>query len=147
LEKLRQRYPFSLSLVIRHFPLSSHAHATAAAMVAVCAGEQGRFEAVHHLLLAEWPGLVTQTWEYLAARAWVPNVALFVRCIESANPDSVLGMDLYDADRLGVSVTPTFLVEHEAYVGVPWDLEAILLRHLPRTEGEIRKGPHDSALP
>jgi hypothetical protein len=32
------------------------------------------------------------------------------------------------------------LVEDEAYLGVPWDLEPIVMRHLRRAGGAIEEG-------
>lgn len=49
-KKIEQKYSDKLLLVYRHFPLSQHLNATAAAQVAETAGKQGKFWEMHDRL-------------------------------------------------------------------------------------------------
>lgn len=135
LRALRERYPLSLAAIIRHYPLTSHAHATTAAVAIECAAAQGEFESLHRRLLQLGNEVGEWTWASHAEEASLPEVGAFMRCLETANPDSLLRADLLDARRLGVSATPTLLVCNHAYEGLPWDFERIVERFVLEDHG------------
>jgi protein-disulfide isomerase len=102
--------------VFINFPLTSvHAHASAAAELAVCAGKQQAFWRVHDLLFAH-----QETWAplkeagpffvSLADSARLSKPAL-ISCLESPNTRSSVRADAEGAARSGATSTPTFYIE------------------------------------
>jgi protein-disulfide isomerase len=119
LKALRERHPKDVAIVYRHFPLSYHPHAKPAARASWCAGRQGRFEAYHDALFAHQDSLGTVAWTLLASRAGVPDSAGFERCIANDDPVAMIERDIAEAGRLGVSGTPTLLVNDQLLKSVP----------------------------
>jgi protein-disulfide isomerase len=110
LRNLRDRYPKQVSLTYVHFPIPGHRFALPAARVAECAGEQGRFEAMHDRLFDEQDQLGLKSWNEFATEAGVPNGVAFDACIKRTDPIPrvVEGQQLgKDVDVQG---TPTLIV-------------------------------------
>jgi protein-disulfide isomerase len=127
LKALRERHPNDVAIVYRHFPLSYHPHAKPAARASWCAGRQGRFEAYHDALFAHQDSLGAIPWTLLASRAGVPDSAGFARCMANAEPVAEIEQDIAEAGRLGVSGTPTLLVNDQLLTSAPPGiLEAIV---------------------
>jgi protein-disulfide isomerase len=97
----------------------------------------GYFLPLHQIMLERAESLGTRTWNSYAQQAGIFDSSRFDSCLESALPDTVLDADVQAGLRLSVSVTPTFLVNNELYVGVPWDLERIVERHIRSPIGAI----------
>lgn len=57
IDQLRLAYPADVRVVFKHYPLSFHAHARAAAIAAECAGEQGRFWEMHDAIFQGRAGI------------------------------------------------------------------------------------------
>jgi predicted DsbA family dithiol-disulfide isomerase len=116
LHELRVRHPHDVAVIFRHYPLPSHLYAAAAARASECAADQGRFEAFHDA----------------ADRAGVADRAAFEACVGRDAPLDVLARDADVADRLGVTGTPTILVNQYRFRGAaPLDaLEAYVRRAL-----------------
>ncbi|HYW05960.1 MAG TPA: DsbA family protein [Longimicrobium sp.] len=119
LKAIRDRHPNDVAVVYRHFPLSYHPHAKAAARASWCAGRQGRFEAYHDALFAHQDSLGTIAWTLLASRAGVSDSVGFARCLSNADPVAEIELDIADARRLGVSGTPTLLINDQLLKSVP----------------------------
>jgi hypothetical protein len=126
LTKLLRKHPGSFALVVRVFPLGFSAAGTIAAVAADCAAKQGAFESMYQALLRSLPDPGRGVWSEYAKSVDVPDRGAWVSCVTSTNPDEILGADLADARRLGVTVVPTLVVNDSAYQGVPWDLEKII---------------------
>jgi protein-disulfide isomerase len=102
--------------VAKHFPLRSHPHAPVAAAAAECAGDQGKFWAMHHLLferVEQWsagddpdPALGR-----LAADVGLDR-ARFTACVTSRKALERVLRDLYDGQGIGVRNVPTFILIH-----------------------------------
>jgi protein-disulfide isomerase len=102
--------------VVKHFPLRSHPHAPVAAAAAECAGDQGKFWAMHHLLferIEQWStgddpdaALVR-----LAADLGLDG-AKFTACLTSRKALERVLRDLYDGQGIGVRNIPTFILLH-----------------------------------
>jgi protein-disulfide isomerase len=102
--------------VAKHFPLRSHSHAPVAAAAAECAGDQGKFWAMHHRLyehMEQWsdgddpdPALVR-----LAAGLELDR-AQFSACLQSRSALERVLRDLYDGQGIGVRNIPTFILFH-----------------------------------
>jgi protein-disulfide isomerase len=116
--ELRARHPNDVAVVFRHYPLPSHPYAVPAAGASECAAEQGRFEAFHDAAFAAQDSLGLIPWLRLAARAGVADTAAFKTCANRTHPPEALARDASAAARLGVSGTPTILVNQYRFRGV-----------------------------
>jgi protein-disulfide isomerase len=102
--------------VFINFPLTSvHAHASAAAELALCAGKQQAFWPVHDLLFAyqeSWAPLkeAGPFFVSLADSARLSKEALLT-CLESADTRNNVRADAEGAARSGATSTPTFYIE------------------------------------
>src|SRR5918995_2103614 len=108
--------PGKVRWVFINFPLTSvHQHASAAAQLAVCAGQQRKFWPVHDLLFK-----YQETWTplkeagpffvSLADSAGLSKPAL-LNCLDSPETLKSVRADAEGASRSGASSTPTFYIE------------------------------------
>jgi protein-disulfide isomerase len=130
LDEIREEYPESVSVVIRHWPIPGHKLAPTAAYASICAERFGRFEPMFRLLIAEGTLAGDPDWLDIAARVGIADTASFVGCMRDARTDSLVKADIADAARVGAMGTPTLLVNNEEYFGIPRDLRTIVRRHL-----------------
>jgi protein-disulfide isomerase len=107
LQQLRALYPEQVRMVYRDLPLAAHPQARAAAEAAECAFEQGAFWAYHDALFAEAPDL--PNYVELAERLHL-NTEAFRDCLSGPTSKAAVSKDLEEAQRLGLSGTPTFFV-------------------------------------
>lgn len=120
LDSLRRRYPSQVAVIYRHFPLEQiHPAARPAALAAECAAQQGRFEAFHNTLFAARDSVRARAWTWLATQAGVPDPAALTRCVAANTSAPRLAADIAAANRLGVMVTPTLLVNNQRLDGAP----------------------------
>jgi len=103
-----------LRLAYVNFPLPSHKNAWPAAEVAMCAGAQGKFWAMHDALFAEqarWSRLGSPEafFDTLAVRAGVDSGALR-RCVSSGVMRPLIQADFDRSSSAGINSTPTFIV-------------------------------------
>lgn len=119
LRDLRLKYPNDLAVVFRHFPLPTHAAAATAAKASECAGRQGRFEAFHDALFAEQDSIGLLSWQEFARRAGNVEPGEFERCLTDSAAVTAIDRDLRAGKRLGVTVTPTLLVNRIRIRGTP----------------------------
>jgi protein-disulfide isomerase len=102
--------------VFINFPLTSiHAHASAAAELAVCAGQQNRFWRVHDLLFEHqevWAPLKEPGpfFVSLADSAGLSKKVLLA-CLQSPETRNSVKADAEGAARAGATSTPTFYIE------------------------------------
>lgn len=144
LEAVRERYPSKILLSYVHYPLSNHRFAHSAARVAECAGEQGRFEAMHDLLFDQQALLGSKPWRAFAAEANVPDLLAFDRCAESQEPVARVLDGQKLGDEFGVQGTPTLVVNGWKLPSPPSAnelermVEAILAGQSPIEEAQLR---------
>lgn len=130
---LQRKHRDALAVVTRHFPLPTHPYAAPAARAVICASYQGQFESLHHLLFStEGDSLGSKAWVEYAAAAGISDTASFGRCIEKPEVADRVNADRQAAEWLGGFATPTFLINEELYVGLPWDFERIVAKHVKR---------------
>ncbi len=110
LKPLRQKYPTQLGVTYVHFPIPGHRFAVTAARAAECAGEQGRFEAMHNKLFEQQDQFGLKPWADIAKDAAVPNIPVFEGCIRRTDiiPRVVEGQALGKA--LDIQGTPTVII-------------------------------------
>jgi protein-disulfide isomerase len=87
-------------------PLQKHDNALAAAEAAACAGQQGKFWYMHDLLFRNSRQLNVTNYEKWAEELGLDN-ARFRSCLIGSSGAEV-EQDVVEADRLGVSGTPSF---------------------------------------
>ena len=119
LDSIRAKYREDVSLIYRHFPLDYHTGAYPAAIAVECAGEQGYFEAYHDLLFTTQAQLAdsAMNWAALAQTADVPNMDQFQACVAEARTRHRIAADTALARLLGITGTPTLIVNGAVYPG------------------------------
>jgi protein-disulfide isomerase len=96
--------------IFRNFPLEHrHPDAFKAAAAAVCAGEQGKFWAMHSRLFRVQDTRYFNDWSQ-HAKALALNSTKFTQCLESEATASKVRKDLTEGKSEGVKVTPTFFL-------------------------------------
>jgi len=130
-EAIRRVYPDDVAVVWRNMPLETHPLAMPAARASVCAGEEGRFEAMHLLLFLMRDSLDVVSWPRLALRAGIADTVAFGACVRRAETQARIDSDLAAARAIRAPGTPTLLVNELKYVGAPADL-ARIVRHVLR---------------
>jgi protein-disulfide isomerase len=104
------KYPDSVRLVYRHFPLDSiHPQARPAAIAAVCADEQGKFWEYHDRVFANQRDLSSQTLAGFADDLGLDRAAFDV-CIDSDEAARTVADDLEAGRAAGTTGTPAFYV-------------------------------------
>jgi protein-disulfide isomerase len=135
LKMLGKKHPSDLRVVWRHFPLAIHPFARGAAIAAECAGKQNGFVPFHEALFDHAGALGTLSFTKLAGSAGLTDTVLFSRCVRDSSVVNVVDRDIAAGNELGVFGTPTVLVNDEEYVGIPWDFNTIVERHLSAVKG------------
>ena len=121
-----------VALVYRHYPIHRFAHQ--AAVAAECSAKQGRFPALRRLLFAEAESIGVKVWTRFAEEAGVSDISAFRECMAMPANDEAITRDSLAAARLGISGTPTFLindVEIEGYYGAEL-MDRVLAQALSR---------------
>ena len=117
-----------LQIVTRHFPLSGHLHARAAANAAECAAEQGRFAAFEDVTYQHQDSIGFAAWATFALRAGVHDTAAFNRCEVTNRYRDAVERDRSAALALKLAGTPVYIVNGQPYFGAP--SLAGLMQHL-----------------
>jgi protein-disulfide isomerase len=108
-------------LVFKHFPLSMHRHARAAAVAGACAHAQGRFWEFHDLVFAEQGALFGAS-DFESALASIADrsgldTQAWQACRAGPAADAGVVEDMTAGVRAGVAGTPTFVVNGSLLVG------------------------------
>ena len=110
LESVRQRYPTQIAVTYVHYPIQGHRFAEPAARVAECAGEQGKFEAMHARLYEWQDQFGLKPWSEFATAAQVADAAAFDSCVKRTEPLERVVEGRKLAEQLDVRGTPTVIV-------------------------------------
>lgn len=111
----------SVALVFIHFPLASHRFARAAARGAECAAQQGRFERFVDVVYAHQDSIGVKTWMSFALAAGVPDTSSFTQCAIDTAQVALVEKGLLAGRHLGVSGTPTVIVNGWKYLTAPFE--------------------------
>lgn len=137
LAEVRDSADYSLRVVYRHMPLSGiHPFAAAAAVASECAGEQGRFVEYAGFLYENQRLIPLAGWGEWAETVGVADPVAFQDCLTSDKPLQRLAADSSAVARLGVSATPTLVVNGRVYEGAP--SPGVLREVLRRAVADIR---------
>jgi protein-disulfide isomerase len=116
LGQVLQEFKGKVRIVHKDFPLSSHTGALPAAEAARCAGEQGVFWEYHDLLYLSVPDFSRDDLVRYAGRLGIKTKA-FVTCLDGHQFRKQVDADKLEAKAIGVSGTPTFLINGTLLVG------------------------------
>jgi protein-disulfide isomerase len=97
--------------VVRDMPLTFHDNAMPAAIATRCASAQGKFWPVFEALFAA-PTLTPELAHRVALQAGV-DAKRFDTCISDLNVRKAIEADLAEADRMGVTGTPGFIIAEQ----------------------------------
>jgi protein-disulfide isomerase len=106
--KLREQFGDKVSLVYKDFPLPMHPLAARAAEGARCAGVQGKFWEFHDYLFDSKK--LNETDMKAEARTLKLDGAKFDECLDKQEQFDALKKEAQDAQRLGLSGTPSFFI-------------------------------------
>jgi protein-disulfide isomerase len=109
LDRLTAEYPEQVREVFMNYPLRSHRYSRAAAAAALAAGRQGRFWDFHDALFDNYDRISPQKINDIA-RDLKLDVPRLNREMNHPEVTAALNRDLSEANRLGVSGTPTVFV-------------------------------------
>ena len=116
LAQILREYDGRVKLVFKDLPLPSHPLARPAHEAARCAGVAGQYWAYHDVLFASQPAFERDQLIQYAADVGVDRDA-FVRCLDERPFAGAIEADIEQARALGVSGTPTFLINGYTLVG------------------------------
>jgi protein-disulfide isomerase len=118
-KQIKDTYGDKIKFVFRHFPLSFHPHAKPAALATICANEQGKFWELHDKIFENQQAFPQEAGKDIAKGAaflkkWAGeagiDVAKMEECIGKPETNKILEQDMADAEKVGVSGTPSFFV-------------------------------------
>jgi protein-disulfide isomerase len=115
-KQLLESYPNQIRFVYRDLPLPMHPQAIPAAEAAECANEQGAFWKYHDALFEQKYGLDRAAYEHYASDLGLDAKA-FAECLDSHRYLSEINADASDANRVGISGTPSFVINGRILVG------------------------------
>src|SRR3989344_694364 len=119
LPQLREKYiqTGKVKLVFRDFPLSNiHPDAQKAAEAAECAGEQGKYFAMHDKIFENQQELKVADLKKYAASLGL-NTQTFNDCLDSGKMKDVVANDFAQGTQYGVSGTPAFYINGKLLSG------------------------------
>jgi len=108
-EQVLDKYPDSVKIVFKHYPLAFHKQAFPAALASMAAGEQGKFWEYHDELFLHQSSLSSQKYMEIAQ-----NMSLDLKkfSLDMMRPSlrNKIEQDIADAKKAGVTGTPTIFV-------------------------------------
>lgn len=110
---LLAKYPKSIAVTWRHFPLSYHEGAVPAARAAQCAQRLGGFSKFHEMLLGDprWRWNPRDAFVEMATDAGIQDSAAFASCLGDLSSTPEIRRDEELARRLQLSATPSFILD------------------------------------
>jgi protein-disulfide isomerase len=116
LEQVVRTWPKDVRVVWKHQPLAMHPNALPAALAAEAARQQGKFWQMHDQLFAHQADLSGPALERLAGELHL-DLARFRAAMSDPKARARVAADQAFAGRLGITGTPTFLVNGEKVAG------------------------------
>ena len=116
LARLLTTYPESVRLVFKHNTLPMHPEAPLAHRASIAAAEQGQFWEMHDLIIVNIRDLSRGTLMSYA-RELDLDLAKFASDMDSEQVSSLLDRDIAESERLGITGTPTFLINGKLVSG------------------------------
>jgi protein-disulfide isomerase len=111
IQRIRRSRPTQVRMVFHNVPNTRlHPMAREAALAAICASQQGRFERMHDVLFANRDSIETGGWAWMASMAGLADANRFAACLSSPEAMRVLRADSATSARLRLTGTPTVVV-------------------------------------
>ena len=134
LRDLRGAFPQEVAVVYRHLP--THGWSLSAAIASQCAADYDVFEAFLHAVFARGDTVGQSTWTALAAEVGIDNAQSFDACMRDSSTLGAIARDTLAATVLGVTGTPTFLVNNLRVRGFPGgeEMNSLVLQALGASE-------------
>ncbi len=108
-EQVLDKYPESVKIIFKHYPLPFHKQALPAALASMAAGEQGKFWEYHDELFLHQSSLSSNKYLEIAQ-----NMGLDLKkfSLDMMRPSirKKIEQDISDAKKAGVTGTPTIFV-------------------------------------
>ena len=108
-EQVLDKYPDSVKIVFKHYPLSFHKQALPAALAAMAAGEQGKFWEYHDELFLNQNSLSNEKYLEIAQAMGLDLQKFSLDMMRPSLRQKVEG-DIADAKKAGVTGTPAIFV-------------------------------------
>ena len=108
-EQVLDKYPNSVKIVFKHYPLDFHKQAFSAAIASMAAGEQGKFWEYHDELFLQQGRLYTDKYLEIAQRMNL-DIQKFSLDIMRPSVRKKIEQDIADAKKAGVTGTPAIFV-------------------------------------
>lgn len=114
---IRSKYPNRVSVIRRHLPSYQHPMSYPSAIAAECAARHGDFLSFHNKLIKNHRRLMSLSLDSLARQSGIKNLKMFRKCIVNRKTSKIVLNHSSIADSLGVSKTPTIIVNGTLYHG------------------------------
>lgn len=108
-----------ISYTFVHRPLKMHRFALPAARAAECAGDQSRFFEFVEVVFRKQDSLGLKSWSSYSLDAGIRDTATFSTCLATRRQFRRIDRGIEFAESLGISSTPTLLVDGYKIVPVP----------------------------
>jgi protein-disulfide isomerase len=108
IERWMQKTPGAAILYV-HFPIASHIRADTAAAAAICAEQEGRFDAMHYQLMSTETWQRDGNWLREARAAGIRDLVRFNACLTSPGTQERIATGRRIGTLLGLFGTPTFM--------------------------------------
>ena len=110
LKQILAKYPDTVRLVYRHFPLSQHQFSEYAALAAESAGAQNKFWEMHDLLFPVQDKFDKNVIKDLGKQIKGLDLNKFNKSLNDSEFKSVVSNDLSQGNQLGINSTPTLFI-------------------------------------
>ena len=108
-EQVLDKYPDSVKVVFKHYPLAFHKQALPAAFASMAAGEQGKFWEYHDELFLHQSSLSTEKYTEIAQNMGLDLKAFSLDMMRPSIRKKI-EQDMSDARSAGVTGTPAIFV-------------------------------------
>ena len=116
LEQIAERYDGLVLQVFKNLPLPNHPQARAAALAALCAGDQGKYWEYHDWLFANQRTMNPDTMKAEAAELGL-DTELFDTCFGQQAHAQQIAEDMAEARSFGINGTPGFVINGRVLSG------------------------------
>lgn len=116
IKKIVSEYGEEVVFYYRNFPLESHENSFEAALAGYCANEQDKFWQYHDLLFESQDKLDKDSLKNYASELEL-NIESFNLCLDEEKYKNEVERDINDAEKAGVTGTPTFFINGRKVVG------------------------------
>ncbi|MGV3707880.1 MAG: thioredoxin domain-containing protein [Gemmatimonas sp.] len=119
LDIARDSLPAHFAVSVRHYPLSMHPHARAAANAAECARDQQRLAAFEAELYGSQAAIGVRSYTDFAIRAQISDTSRFADCVRAGTHIARVDADRARANDLKFPGTPVYIINGQPHFGAP----------------------------